>query len=398
MLRALAEHAAVHEHPREVWIALPAEEEGKNRLAALREASPNSPILANRQLNPTVETMQKAVDARGPVLRVSSSAKGAHPSVEKAVAALEAPRSTIEIEGGVYSHGNIAIPNRIGEGLILRGLGERPPRLDGGVKRDTILVFDKDDKDVWIENLEFSNTKAAVDIGINCSATLRNCVALVNVASALSKHAVAKVALVGCIFRLEKLADTPTRHSLLLLADKAEVSGGEHTASILVGNELAFSRTTLTDCLILGSCVFESDVKLNHVTVVGPVSVYEDARNVAITDSILGALAVIEPKNRQKAKDQKKEIVATLTNVCLYAQTRPLPKDQVKAEEVIPHRGAPFEDAGGPDYRLPKNSPLREKGTDKSELGSRFPEEMLELLRSAVKRSSALLRPPARHR
>jgi len=373
-------------------------EECKKQLAALRDASPNSPLLTNRQLNPSVETMQKAVDARGPVLKVSATAKGAHASVEKAVAALEAPRSTIEIDGGVYSHGSIAIPNRIGEGLILRGLGERPPRLDGGVKRDTILVFDKDDKDVWIENLEFSNTKAAVDIGINCSATLQNCVAVTNVVSALSKHAVARVTLVGCIFRLEKLVDTPTHHSLLLLGDKAEVSGGEHTASILVGNELTLSRVTLTDCLIIGSCVFEGDVKLNHATVVGPISVYEDARNITITDSILGAFTVTEPKNKQKAKDQKKEIVAALTNVCLYAQPRALPKDLVKAEEVIGHRGAPFEDPSGPDYRLPKNSPLREKGTDKSELGSRFPEEMLGLLRSVVKRSPALLRPPARHR
>jgi len=373
-------------------------EECKKQLAALRDASPNSPLLSNRQLNPSVETMQKALDARGPVLRVSATAKGAHGSVEKAVAALEAPRSTIEIDGGVYSHGSIAIPNRIGDGLILRGLGERPPRLDGGVKRDPILVFDKDDKDVWIENLEFSNTKAAVDIGINCTATLHNCVALSNVASALSKHPVAKVTLTACIFRLEKLADTPTRHSLLLLADKAEVSGGEHTASILVGNDLTLSKVTLTDCLVLGSCTLESDVKLNHVTIVGPVAVYEDARNIAITDGILGAFTVTEPKNKQKAKDQKKEIVAALTNVCLYAQTRPLPKDLVKTEEVIGHRGAPFEDPSGPDYRLPKNSPLREKGTDKSELGSRFPEEMLGLLRSVVKRSPALLRPPARHR
>ncbi len=39
MLQALAEHAAVHEHPREVWIALPAEEDFKTfalTLEALR--------------------------------------------------------------------------------------------------------------------------------------------------------------------------------------------------------------------------------------------------------------------------------------------------------------------------------------------------------------------------
>jgi len=369
-------------------------DECKKHLAALRQASPASRLLSDKKLTPTVEAMQKAVDARGQLLKVSPGTRGAHASVDKAVAAIEKPRATIEIDEGIYSRGNIAVPGKTAEGLILRGMGDKRPRLDGGVKRDTILKFAKDAKGVWLENLEFANTKAAIDLEINCSITLRDCVAIHNVDSAFTRHPVTNVTLAASILRLDKMADVRARHSAVQLADKATVEGGEIVGSILVGNDIAFRKVTLTDCLVIGDGVLKGDVKLNHVTAIGPLTVPDDSRNNTVTDSILAALLVAD--GRAKAKDKRAEVAVTLKDTALYAQTRPWPKDQVKTEGEVLVRATrpPFADPHGPDYRLPEGSPLADKASDKTALGCRFPPETFDLLRTVAKRYPQLLKPP----
>ena len=370
-------------------------EECAKQLEALRAASPGSPLLANKGLNPTVEAMRAAIAARGQTLHVGSGQKGAHPSLEKALAAIEKPKATIEIAAGNYPRTGITIPTRNGEGLILRGVGDSRPRLDGGPKRETILTIEKDTKDVWLERLEFVNTKAAVDININVSLTFRDCLAVHNVASVLSRHPITKVTIISSILRFDKLPDATVRHSLVQLADKAVLDGVDLVGAIIVGSNMVFKKATLTDCLILGDASLEGDVKLNHVTATGPVEVPEDARNNTVADSILASLAISGPKLRgAKAKEKRAGVAVTLTNSALYAQRAVLHKELVKQEEVLARTGRPpFEDAASHDYRLPKDSPLAQKGSGNTPLGCRFPPEMLEVLRAAAKRFPQTLRP-----
>lgn len=374
-------------------------DECKKQLAALREASPQSPLLADAKLNPSVATMEKAVAARGQHIKVSRTpAKGgaSYTSLDKAFAAIEKPNATIEVEGDIPFHATAKLAGGLAEGLVLRGPADRRPRLEGGLKRDTIIQFDNNGKDIWIENLEFSRTKAALDVGMHCSITIRNCVATTDVVSALSKHAVSKVTVMNSILRLDRLFEVPSRHSALMFADKAVVENSDLVGCIIMGDDLVLRGVTMTDCLLVSNAVLEGGVKFTHVTAVGALSTPEDSRGIIIADSVIGSLTLTDPKNRPKEKDKAKGIAATLTNTAVYAQSRPWPKDQVKTEEITRLTRPPFEDPHGPDYRLAKGSPLRDKASDKSELGCRFPQEMLSVLRLvAASRYIQLLRPPS---
>ncbi|MBM4032323.1 MAG: hypothetical protein FJ291_11105, partial [Planctomycetes bacterium] len=371
-------------------------DECKKQLDALRQASPGSPLLADAKLNPTVAAMQGAVNARGQAIKLSAGGKGALPTLDKALAAIEKPNATIEVEAGVYPRASAAIPAAKAQGLILRGVGKERPRLDGGIaKRETILQFAKNAKDLWLGNLEFANAKAAIDLDIDCALALHNCVAVNNVGSILSKHPVARVTIASSVLRLDKLVDTPTRYSAIQLADKAPVESSEIIGAILIGNDLAFRNVTLTDCVIIGDGVLGGNSKLNHVTATGPLTVSDDARGVNIANSILAAIAVNDPRAKGKAKDKKQpELMATVAHTAFYAQAKPIPRELVKTEHLERVSRPPFEDPRGHNYRLPRDSSLRGKASDKSDLGCRFPPDTLELLRTVARYPQVLKVPP----
>ncbi len=363
------------------------------QLDALREASAASPLLTDKNLNPTVEAMEAAVKARGQTLKVATGGRGTHASLDKAIEAIEKTPATIEVMGGPHSRIVATISPGKGNGLILRGVGERKALLHGGTKADTLLTFGNNVKNVWIGNLEFSNTKTALDAAMGCEITIHNCTALTSVENAISSHVQAKVSVEGSVLRLTKLGGLTARNSAFLLPDGATVEGGNVAACVIVGKDIQFRNVTLTDCLILGDGDLHGGVKLSHVTTAGSLTLSDDARGAAIADSIIASL--VPPEAKAKAKDAKKaELAATLTDVALYAQTRALPRDLVKTENLSRLTRPPFENPYGPRYWLPDNSPLRGKASDKGDLGCRFPQDMRAIWHSLGARAADLLKPP----
>jgi len=367
-------------------------DECKKLLEELKEKFPKTPLLKDAKLKPSVPAMVRAIAARGQRLRVSRSAKeGAFRSLRKALAAIEKPNATIELEPGLH-RGGVTIAGRNSRGMILRGVGERRPRLDGGKDRDTILNFPADCKDIWIEGLEFANAETAIFVGERSSAAVRDCIALQKVDRALEKAPGASVTITRSALRIDALSKVAARASAFHCAEEALVESADLTACILVGRDVKLRGGTLSDCLILGSMTVGDNTKLSHVTLVGTLTVPEGASGIRITDSILESLEVQEPKER--AKDKKREPAVTLEHTALYRQTRRLPKRLVKTEEVDPRAKVRFAKPGVGDFRLAKASRIRVKSSDKAPLGCGFPPEMIDLLKLA-KRYPALLRPPA---
>ena len=364
-------------------------EETRKLLDELKAKFDGSVLFADAKLNPTVASMLAAVGARGQLLKVSPRAKDAHATIEKAIAAIEKPPATIEVEPGNY-RGPIAPLADQANGLILRGAGDSRPRIEGSGRRDVVIRLPSNAKDILLENLELAYAKTGIDIGNQSSLGLNGCVALLEIGTAYSKPVTSKLTIEGCAFAVDGVSDTPVKNSALRCTADAVLDASQFTNCVLVGTDLQLRQATLTDCLLIGSAVLESNTKLTHVTVIGALTATEDSRGIVIQDSIIASLEITKPKR----KVDKKGIVVKLDNVVLIAQQKPLAKDLVESVEV--NRGrVPFINPSIGDYRLAKDSPLRTKASDKTELGCHFAPELIEILKLAHGRSASFLRPPA---
>jgi hypothetical protein len=335
--------------------------------------------------------MVGAIAARGPTLKVArAGGAGSYRGLQEALNAIEKPNATIEIEPGTY-RGGVTITGQNAQGLVLRGVGDARPVLDGGPAKKTVLNFPADCKDVWIEHLELAGADPAIFVGARCSVTLRDCLVLEKAGRALSKEADGRVALARSLLNMDTLAGTDAEACAFRCADEALFDNANFTGCVLTGSDLQLRNARLTDCLILGSVTLAAGTKLLHVTIIGPVTVPPGNRDIAITDSILELLDVQpDPKD-----DKKKQppVAVTLKSVLICQSARPFPKGLVKEEEVLREK-VRFLDPKAGDWQLTKESPYRGKASDGGDLGCRFPPAMLDLLGQA-KHHASLLRPPA---
>jgi hypothetical protein len=114
----------------------------------------------------------------------------------------------------------------------------------------------------------------------------------------------------------------------------------------------------------------------------------EGATKITIRDSILRSLHVQRPKEKEDVV-----LAAKITNTVFFDQQKPFPKGTVERGEGVSRARADFANPRAGDFRLAKDSPLRGKASDQTDLGCRFPPQMIELLKLARKHSS-LLQPP----
>jgi hypothetical protein len=360
----------------------------KKALDDLKAQFPQSPLHQDAARQPSVPALLQALAARGPRVVVSKDADGAVRSLAAAFANQDKPSLTVLVEPGTYA-GGVTVPGDVARGLVLRGAGEKPPRLDGQTRR-VLLRFPSEAADLWLERLELSNAETALFLGPNCSATLRDLIALEDVACGLDKFPTTPVTLHGCVLPLSGLT-AATAAACAFACDETPLDHGSFTACLLVGPEIGLLNVTLTDCLLLGPVTLLGGNQLNHVTIIGEVSIPEDCPGNAITNSIVESITTWKPDPRAK----EKPAVALTIKCTAVARLREFNKDLVKADDKVKEARVEFTNPTKGDYRLAADSGLRGKAADQTDLGCRFPPEMLDLLKRA-KRFPTLLHPPAR--
>jgi len=365
-------------------------DETQGALDELKTKFPETPLLADAQRKPiSVPDMLKTLGSLGDTLKVGKG-EGAKRSLQDALSALKKPNSAIELEAGPQK-GTFRVPGAGGQGLTLRAGGETRPILDGVGARKPILNVGPDLKDVWIEGLTFRNGETALSIDVRCTAGIRRCIALDEIDRSLDSVSSAKVSLGLCLFRLNSLVSADAEACAFTCADEAMFDSVNLTGCILSGKDMQFRDAKLTDCVLLGPATLYDGTTLTHVTVLGAVSVSAAKGRIAITDSILGSL---DAPAIDKRKQPQAEVA--LKSVALSHQPRPILKTAAKAEDVDERAKVAFADPTAGDWRLAKDSPLREKASDGAELGCRFPQPMAELLQmvQTAKRGPILLHPP----
>jgi hypothetical protein len=361
--------------------------EAKAALDDLKRQFPKSALHGDTKRKPSVPSMLKTIAARGPRIAVSRSGEGNVTSLSEAARAIEKPRSTVLIQSGNYA-GGMTLLGELATGLVIRGVGERPPRLQGGSDAPSILRFPADSKDIWIERLELAKAERALFIGPRSSASLRDVMALQDVKMGLDKYPASPVTINRSLLKISGLSNATARASAFY-CDETPIDHNRLTACIVAGPELAFYNMNLTDCLVLGRLTLLGRNRLNHVTIIGPIDVPEDATGNTITNSIVDGIKTWEPKADVK---EKPPVHLTIKHTAFRRQTPRFHEDVVKMDKHVKKVAVEFASPATGDYRLIEDSHLRGEAADKTDPGCRFPPEMRELLERA-RRFPAILRP-----
>jgi hypothetical protein len=366
----------------------------KAHLDTLKARFANSPLLADAKRTPPVSTMLRAVAARGRTITLSSEAAGAARSLETALAAVEEPNATIEIEPGTH-RGSGEASGRNYSGLILRRSGEGDAILDGGRRADRILNLLVDCDDVWIEGIQFANARIGLYLGPRSSATLVHCIALEGLQQGTDKAPGAKLTVRGCALSAHELSQVQARASAFAIAADGFIESSSLTGCVVTGSDISLDGVALTDCLVVGSVSLGSRTKLSHVTAVGAVTIPGATEGVLITDSIVESLQVETPKI---AADEIHALAVTFDRVAVIRPSaRRWAKGLVNEEKLVSPAKVQFVNRRAGDYRLANGSAYSTSASDKTPLGCRFPADMLELLKLA-RRYPAILKPSPRRR
>ena len=357
-------------------------------LAELKKKYDGSQALTDAKRKPSAAAMAKTIASRGATLRVSRTARGAHRSLEKALEALKKGSTTILVDGAVY-RGTTDMSGQFADNLVLRGLGQRRPRFDGGSKRETILKLPNNGKNLWVDHFDFVQAKTAVVVGRGCAVTFHECTGVMGIERFFDAQDGAKITVRHCALKLDGLSGLKGFQSVLQFGAGAELSNVGLSGCILVGLNMEIRGATLVDCAIIGSATLGEDSELIHVTAAGPLRIPEGARSIVVEDSILRTITIEVPKDK---RDRDK--AAKITNTVFTHQRKSLPPDMVDTEGVA-KASVSFANPRIGDFRLPRSSSLRTKGSEKSELGCRFTPENLAVV-SLAKQFPMLLRPSTR--
>ena len=367
--------------------------ESKKQLDELKAKFPNSPLHRDARRKPNVAAMLKAIAAHGPRLVVAASGEGKHRSLRAACAAVDRPNATITIEPG-GNPGGATITGDKFTGLALTGSGDRRPKLRGSKTRAAVISLPADAKKITIRNIELTNSYGGIFVGERCSVTVQNCIATQGVSSGLENGASSSLTVQNSLFALVGL-NGATARACIFQCDETPLSHSALTACVLLGPDISLQSVTATDCVIHGPLTLMSGSRLTHVTVIGPVTVPYESRGVVITKCILGSLEAVHPRTLPK---EKPPIAVTISDSVLYRQPqrlRQFHKDVVKSSKVKFAR-VTFANSALYDYRLAKDSGLRDKKTGKPSMGCRFPKEMLDLLTRSARRLLSLVKPDRR--
>ena len=321
---------------------------------------------------------------------LSKTAEGAARSLAAAFGQVDGANATITVEAGTYG-GGITRVGATTDGLVLRGTGEKLPRLAGGSSHPTILSFPADVKSITIERLEFGNAQTAIFLGPRCSATLREVVALQDVDVSLDKFPSTPVSITASLLAVSGLSGATARGSGFL-CDETPIDYGTFTGCIVAGDKLSLQHMRLTDCIVIGPVTLLGGNQFNHVTVLGPITIPEDSTGNAITNCIVESIETWRPDRNQK---EKPPVALTIKSTAIRRGDASFHKDLVKADDKVRAMKVGFANPKAGDFRLEAGSPVRGKGADKGDLGCRFPKELLDLLARA-RRYPTLLRPPSR--
>ncbi|MBL7222627.1 MAG: serine/threonine protein kinase [Candidatus Brocadiae bacterium] len=333
---------------------------------------------------------KKPAISRGPSIVLSKTAEGAARSLAAAFGQVDGANATITVEAGTYG-GGITRVGATTDGLVLRGTGEKLPRLAGGSSHPTILSFPADVKSITIERLEFGNAQTAIFLGPRCSATLREVVALQDVDVSLDKFPSTPVSITASLLAVSGLSGATARGSGFL-CDETPIDYGTFTGCIVAGDKLSLQHMRLTDCIVIGPVTLLGGNQFNHVTVLGPITIPEDSTGNAITNCIVESIETWRPDRNQK---EKPPVALTIKSTAIRRGDASFHKDLVKADDKVRAMKVGFANPKAGDFRLEAGSPVRGKGADKGDLGCRFPKELLDLLARA-RRYPTLLRPPSR--